>query len=159
VPFGFSTQKDISGEKNKTTFHPMFTVNGVFNAMYGHVFLPELGVVFHRKKNDEIKKKTIFILFDVGYQVLPSIVLRYGVGTFMTRIGGDGGTIEMPNGLGTSSFAMPDESVTSYNFTFDFGFEHAFDRNYVFKFEGYLFGILKEESRKLSYSVSLNYIF
>ena len=157
VPFGFSTQKESNGDTNATTFHPMVSLNGIVTSIFGQLFVPELGLVEHLGEYDEYRKRTIFVLFDLAYVVNDSFLLRYGVGTFMTRISGDGGSVELNNGNTTQTFYRTSESITSYNTTLDFGMELAYNKNYAFKLEGYLFGLFDANSRKISYSLSLNY--
>jgi hypothetical protein len=157
VPFGFSTQKKPEGGDNKTTFHPMVSLNGVYNIPFNHVALPEFGIVFHRNNFDEVKKKTIFILWDVGWLATDKLVLRYGFGTFMTKIGGDGGNRSMPNGDSTAEFAMPDETRTSYNTTINLGMDFAVDQHYTVKAETFIFNMFSSQSRALSYALSFNY--
>ena len=157
VPFAFATQKDPDGGDNKFTFHPMFTLNTIFPFYAGHLALPEFGVVFHRNSFDGLSKKTIFILWDVGLKVTPSFLFRYGLGTFLTRIGSDGGTVDLPNGNDTLAFAKPNGSSTSWNTTINLGFDFAYDANYTVKVESYVFGMFDSEKRELSYSLSLNY--
>lgn len=156
--FGRSTQKETDGTRNTTSFHPMISFNTIIpTGFWGQIFLPEAGMVFHSSEYDGYSKKTTFLLLDLGYQIAPQILFRYGLGTFITSIKGDGGTMILNNGNSTDEFYRPSENGSSYNTTLDLGLEYAYDSNYAFRFQTYLFSGLSSEARKLSYSLSLNY--
>jgi len=157
VPFGPATQKEADGKRNTTTYHPMLGLNGIIPIMNAHLFMPEGGAVFHRNQFDEVSKKTLFLLLDFGYVCNQEFVLRYGLGSFLTKIGGDGGLIAMPNGSSTLNFAKPDHTSTSYNTTIDFGLDYGINKNYSLKLEGFIFSLLNSQSRKLSYALTFNY--
>ncbi len=157
VPFGFTTQKRPEGGNNKTTFHPMVVLSTVRPLPYEHVAMPEFGIVFHQNNFDEVSKKTIFILWDIGWRANDRFVLRYGFGTFMTKISGKGGSITLSNGDSTMAFAAPDETQTSYNTTLNLGVDVALGRHYAFKAEAFIFGMMKSTSRAISYSLAFNY--
>ncbi len=157
VPFGFSTQKDADGSRRTFSFEPYIFINGVLRAPYNHIFLPELGYVFHTsEKYDDYKKSTMFLLLDLGYMLRPNLVLRYGVGIFKTSISSDGGAVTLANGSGTSTYYRPNESKTTYNTTWNLGIEKSWTRNYATKFELYLFEPISSK-RDISYSLSLAY--
>lgn len=158
VPFGMNTQKEAEGGTNALTFHPMITVNKVFKINEQHFFVPEIGYAYHLNTGDNYDKKTIFILWDMGIRLGHGLVFHYGLGTFMTKISGDGGAVEVRNGeSGTATFYMPSETVTSYNTTVNAGLELIFDPNYAAKIESYLFSPASSDKMKISYSLSLNY--
>jgi hypothetical protein len=157
VPFGLSTQKDEQGGKNTFSFKPMVAINTVMPIpSINHVFLPEFGIVAHGSQTDEYKKSTMFFLLDVGYLLTERLLLRYGMGTFMTKISGDGAVVTLPNGSGTAEFFRPNEGETSWNTTLDLGVEYAVDANNAVRLETYLFSWLKS-ARKFSYSLSYTY--
>jgi hypothetical protein len=157
VPFGPSTQKSADGARNTFAFDPYLSLNGAFEIPFDHVFLPEVGLVFHGEGQDGYKKSTSFILLDVGYRIDQLWILRYGFGTFRTKISGDGGSVVLPNGNSTLAFARPSRSVTSLNTTFDLGIEYSANRNYAVRFQTFLFSAFNSESRKLSYALGMTY--
>lgn len=158
VPFGPSTQKDIDGSKNTLSFDPMISFNTVVPVpYYNQLFLPELGFVVHGSGADDYSKRTIFLLTDLGYRFTDKFMLRYGIGTFITTVSGDGGQTTLNNGGGTSTFYRPSESSSSWNTTLNLGGEYAIDQNFSLRFQTYMFSILSSTSRKLSYSLSLTY--
>lgn len=158
VPFGPSTQKETTGSKNTFSFDPMVSVNSIFpTPFYGQLFLPEFGLVFHGEGEDGYSKTTMLFLFDFGYEVMPSYLLRYGVGTVITRISGDGGTVQLLNGGSPDTYYQPNEASSSWNTTLNLGLEHSFMQNYALRFQTYWFSLLDAESRKGSYSINLIY--
>lgn len=157
VPFGLSTQKTEDGGKNTFSFKPMIGVNMVMPIPnMSHVFLPEFGIVPQGKEYDDYKKNTLYFLLDIGYLITDRFLLRYGIGTFMTKISGDGAAVSMPNGSGTATFYRPNEGETSWNTTLDLGFEFALDANNALRMETYMFSWLSS-ARKFSYSLSYAY--
>lgn len=156
-PFGPTTQKAADGDTNAFSFHPMMVLNGAYPLFSGHLFTPQMGLVLHRNKFDENEKKTVFILMDVAYIWHPKFILRYGIGSFLTKVGGNGGTILLDNGNDTTAFAKPDHTVTSYNTTLNFGFEFAVNRNYAIQTEAFAFSLFDSRARAVSYLLSVNY--
>lgn len=157
VPFGTSTQKDVDGSRRTLSFEPYIFVNTVLRAPFNHIFLPELGYVFHTSERyDEYKKSTMFLLLDLGYMLRSNLVLRYGIGIFKTSISSDGAAVTLANGTGTSTFYRPSESKTTYNTTWNLGIENSWNKNYATRFELYLFEALSSK-RDISYSISFAY--
>lgn len=157
TPFAWSTQEDEAGKTNTTTFFPMVSVNTFYPIGYQHYFVPEFGFVYHNKNFDHSKKYTFLVLCDVAWPVFSRLVLRYGVGGVWTYISGDGGNISLSNGDSAISFAVPDESSTSFNATLDFGLDFALDSHYTLRGEFFLFGMFSGTSRQYSYLFSVNY--
>lgn len=154
VPFGLSTQKDEDGGNNALSFKPMIGVNTVMPIQgFNHVFLPEIGIIPQGKEADEYKKSTLYFLLDVGYLLSSKLVLRYGIGTFLTKISGDGQPLELPNGTETSTFYRPKEGETSWNTTLNLGLEMAITPESAVRLESYMFSWLSS-ARKFSYSLS-----
>ena len=158
VPFGPATQKETTGSRNTFSFSPMVGVNTVFpTPFYGQLFMPELAFVFHSEDQDGYSKTTTLFLFDFGHQFSPSLVFRYGLGTALTRISGEGGTVTLLNGSSPDTYYQPNESSTSWNTTVNLGLENAFDANYALRFQTYWFSLFDGEARKASYSLNLVY--
>lgn len=158
VPFGPSTQKEVTGSRNTFSFDPMIGVNTIFpTPFYGQLFLPEFAMVFHGSGTDGYSKRTMAFLFDFGFAYTDKLIFRYGIGTFLTSISGNGGTTTLPNGSSTRDYTLPGESKTSYNTTLNLGIESSVDTNYAFRFQTYLFSLLDGEARKFSYSINVIY--
>lgn len=156
VPFGSATQKDKDGEDNKTTLHPMIILNVSDQLEGSHLAYGDIGYVYHRS-TDNYSKKTMFFLFDIGYMLVDSFIIRYGIGSFWTRISGDGGPVTVRNGSGYATAYMPKDPITSYNTSINLGMEFVPNSKYSLNFETYTFGILSSEKRHISYALSFRY--
>ena len=155
--FPFTTQKETDGGRNTFSFNQMIGLNTVMPIPgIAHVFLPEFGFVIHGRETDDYKKTTMYFLTDVGFLMTERLILRYGFGTFLTKISGDGKTLTLPNGDSTAPAYQPKEGETSWNTTLDLGIEFAFNAHNALRFQTYLFSFLSS-ARQLSYS--LNYSF
>jgi hypothetical protein len=84
------------------------------------------------------------------------IKLRYGLSTFMTKIGGDGGTVQLNNGAGTSTFYVPSETKTTYMTTLDLGGEFALPL-VALRLDLQMMGFASSDKRNLSYMLSVNF--
>ncbi len=158
VPFGPSTQKDVTGSTNTFSFSPMVSVNTIIpTPFYQQLFLPELAMVFHSEDQDGYSKRTTLFLLDFGHLLTSDLIFRYGVGTALTRISGEGGTVVLNNGSSTSTYYQPDESSTSWNTTINLGIEGQVIPNYSMRFQTYWFSVFNSEARKASYSLNLVY--
>lgn len=157
VPFGFSTQKKAEGGTDPFGFEPMVALNASVKLGGNHFFLPELGYVKHSSLHDGYTKSTIFLLYDFGYLLGTRMMIRYGIGNFITRISGKGQEIEQRNGSNTAIYYAPPSAVTSHNATLNLGGEFGLSSHFAIKAEGYLFSFLSSVKRDLSYSLSLNY--
>jgi len=156
VPFGLSTQTSADGGANTFGFDPVVSINHIIPMFWGELFMPEFGLVLNGEGKDGYDKKTLFFLLDFGHRFTSGLVGRYGLGTFMTKISGDGGAVELNNGTSTATFYRPSKSVTSWNTTLNGGLEWAFDANYAMRFELFMFDFLAS-TRKFSYILNLTY--
>ena len=158
VPFGPSTQKDVSGSSNKFSFDPMIGINTKMNTgFYNQIFLPEFDVVFHTGERDGYSKKTYLITADFGYMLDPRFMLRYGTSAIITQVSGDGNVVYLNNGNEVDAFYQPNESRSSWNQTLNLGMDGIIDAHYSLRFETYIFSLFNSDARKISYSLSLVY--
>lgn len=157
VPFGPSTQSDSTGGRNTFSMDPAVGVNTIVAAPFIQLFLPEFGLVFHGDGKDGYSKQTMFFLLDAGYEIIPKGLIRYGLGTFITKIKGEGGVVYLNNGNGTDPFYKPSKSVSTWNTALDLGFEYAFLPQYAVRFETFLFSPFSSTARQLSYILNLTY--
>ena len=152
-----ASQKNSDGSKNTFTLKPMVALDAVWNLSGRNFFMPELGYVYHGEGIDGYKKHTTFLLLDLGYLLTGRFLLRYGLGTFLTSISGDGGAVVLNNGSGTATFYRPGETSTSYNTAMDLGAELGITKNFALQLETYLMEILSKDKRSVTYSLGLNY--
>ncbi|MBT3584078.1 MAG: hypothetical protein HN509_04170 [Halobacteriovoraceae bacterium] len=160
VPFGLATQSTHTGDRNTLNAVPTIAVNAAIPFNYfifsNHVILPEIGRAFHGTKQDGYEKNTTYFLLDLGWLVYPSVVLRYGFGTFVTQIKGKGGVQTLGNGSSFRDFEQASRSSKSWNSTINGGIEFSFMSNYAARFETFIFSPISG-ARNLSYIFSMNY--
>ena len=160
VPFGPSTQKDVSGSKNTFSLDPMIGVNTAFNSgFYDQLFMPEVAIAFNGSETEGYSKYTYLFLADFGYVINSQFIIRYGLGSVITHITGDWGTMTLNNGSSTSEYYLPDQSAFSWNTTVNLGVQALLDKEFSFRFETFLFSPFNNESRKMSYALSLLYYY
>lgn len=156
VPYYRSAQTSAEKEKQSVAFNPYVSVHSIIPVGASQSFMPEFGMVFHRKELS-YTKNTIFALFHLGYEPVPKTYLRYGLGFFATRISGDGGLTQRNNGGDTSNFGLAGDAEMSYNFTVDFGVENFLGPQISVRAETYIYAIMSSVQRQYSYAVSINY--
>lgn len=158
VPTANRYQDAADGSRDAFQINPYFAVNHYFKVFENHFFTPELGMAFHSGTEDEYSKRTTVILWHAGWRFTERLVLRYGMGTFWTRISGDGEEVELPNGTSTATFYAPTESSTSYNSTLDLGIEFVSAPNTTLRFDFFFVQPFKSNERALSYLLSMVYV-
>ena len=162
VPFGRSTQKEVDGSKNTLSFDPTVSFYRAFpfRTSFSHFILPELGFIFHGKNEyEDYSKRTSYLLLDLGFSFAPQWIFRYGLGTFITRIEGEGGNVTLGNGASVQRFYRPKQTTSSWNTTLNGGVEALWLLRWVPRFEFFLFSPLSRTARKVSYLLSLSYLF
>lgn len=157
IPYAFKAQNDMSGSSQKFDINPFVSVAGTYRLARSHFFLPELGYIHHTDRADNTSVSTLFLLYNFGFHFAGPVMVRYGLGTFITRISGDGGEVRLGDGEGTSTFYTPDESVRTYYSTANLGLEYRFSSDWAGRFEGHVMGPMSSEKRKFSYTLSASY--
>lgn len=157
VPYGPSTQKEEDGATNSLKLHPGISVSYIYPFSGANLFMPELGYVKHSTEGSTYDKSTIYLLYDFGFRFSPKLALRYGLGTFITKISSDGAAITLNNGASTAVFYKPNESVSSYNTTVNIGVELLLAPNIGSRIEVFVSEILSSEKRKASYFLEFIY--
>ncbi len=126
--------QDTNGKVLEKNFSPSIGIGynfDLFNTGFG--FSPQFGYI-HTKitANDSYGKQkshSLFLHWDFLYtpEFFPNMSIRFGIGNFIKKISGEGGTVEIPNGSGTDMAIRPDETRTSYSSTFNLGADLNFD--------------------------------
>lgn len=147
----------MDGDSVVFEVNPFVSVSTVYAFRRNHFILPEIGLVHHTGQADNSRVRTFFILYHLGYRFSQNMMLRYGIGTFATRISGKGGTVSLRDGDQQRDFAVPDTSQTTYTSTFNLGSEYRVNSNWAIKFDGLLMGALDSDKRNLSYMLSTAY--
>ncbi len=108
---------------------------------------------------DYISKKVFYFNFHAGYSLSEEFDLRLGTGMTLTTISGDGGTTELQNGVGTTSFIIPDQSTTARNITFNIAGLYHFHPEYSVKLELLVFNLINSRNRTFNYALTARYHF
>lgn len=120
---------------------------------------PQLGFLFPEKGRDPlIKKWHYYLISDLGFQI-HRFVIRAGVGLYMTRISGSGGTQDLPNGSSTTSFFMPSKSTTARNLIANVGAHFLIHRLWSGSLAVHAFNLEDSTDRAFSYSFAFHYHF
>ena len=171
------TLKDTQDSNGKVDDKPYSPTVGfgynfrLFDSEYG--FSPMLGYIHTTQTaNDSFgdqKIHSIFMNWDfITVSSLSShLVYRFGIGNFIKRTSGKGGTVEIPNGAGTATARRPGKTVTSYSSTFNFGLDFKFDlgmsdsfiEDLGLRFELYTFRPLSNENRNYAFNLGLLLFF
>lgn len=161
TPFFGTYQKDLDGSsENLFSLNPYITLNEQFRMVGSHLFVPEFGFVLPDSSTDSgdaSKRSMIFILWNFAWEMFPNFNLKYGVGTFWTRISGDGGQITTPNGTGTTTAFLPNDSVKSYNSTINLGLEVKLRPRLSGKLEIYTWEPFDSDGRRFNIALGANY--
>lgn len=139
----------------------------LFESRYG--FSPQIGYIHNKEvANDSFgdqKVHTFFLNWDFLYvpEFSDQFAFRFGIGNFIKRISGEGGTVEIPNGGGTDLARRPSKTVTSYSSTFNFGADYNFNvgpfGDYIsdlgLRFELFTFRPLSQENRNYAFNLGV----
>lgn len=150
-------QTDDNGSTNTCEFNPYVAGSIDFSVKPQFVLSPEIGLSMPKHGRDEnINKMTFFLLANTKYK-FSMFHLISGLGFFYTRISGNGGTEDLNNGLGISSFPLPDSTVYSRNFILNLGVGMDFSKEWSADVHTYVFNLLKSEDR--AFSIAINGTF
>ncbi|MGK0367531.1 MAG: hypothetical protein ACI9QD_000668 [Thermoproteota archaeon] len=155
--FYHELQIDGNGSDNGVEFNPTIFLGIAAKTKLNLIVKPELILVLPQERGFGDLYKTTFILrSDIGKVIFKNFYLMVGSSLIVTNYYGSGGETMLNNASSTSPFYIPDQPSTSYNNTFDYGFEYQI-KNYSFKFQVLNFQIFNSERKMSSYLVSLNY--
>lgn len=151
-------QTDTSGGTRKFEFAPTLGAGLIVPMSNPSLkFLPEFNWVLPRSAGSSRIIKNLFMLrADLGYEALDWLRLRVGTGLMWLNQHGRGGSAQVNNGNGTSTFYYPDENRSSLNNTLDLGAEALFD-SWSVRFQTYTYSVFIKERRQISYTLFLSY--
>lgn len=158
VPTAGRYQNEVDGSRQYLQINPYISVTNYWRLFGEHFLAPELGMAFHTGTEDEYSKRTTVILWHAAWRFNDRLLLRYGLGTFWTRISGDGEEVVMPNGNSTATFYAPTESATSYNSTLDIGIEYVVGQQWGARADFFILQPFSSERRGVSYLLSMVFI-
>jgi hypothetical protein len=120
----------------------------------------DLGALWPGGTDDAfITKRVFYANFHTGLNINEEFSFRLGGGLTFTNISGEGGTVELQNGTGTTSFIIPDQSSTARNVTFNIAGLYHFDSEYSVKLETFVFNIINSRNRTFNYALTARYHF
>ena len=152
-------QTDEEGSKNICQFTPYLASSYDYALTTDFILSPELGFSVPKSGRDEhIKKMNLFILTN-GIYKLSNIHLIAGLGLFFTRISSTGGTEELNNGTGTSSFPLPDSTIFTRNFILNLGLGMDINKDWSADLHSFVFNLLTSEDRAFSLAINGTYHF
>ena len=133
-----------------------------------HFLRPEVGVIFESSEmDDEYFRGTTYLLYNLAWEFEKNTFLRYGLGTFIERVGGVGGSKLQNNGSSYATFYRPMSSVYSYTNSINLGIEYELtyrglpleSTKYrpLIRFESYTFSPLN--SKRRAFGISVNMLF
>lgn len=154
VPSFGRYQDEVDGSTDHFQFNPYFSLTNYYPLFNEYFLAPEIGMAFHTGTEDEYSKRTIVLLWHGAYRFSERLLFRFGVGTFWTKISGDGEEVVI-NG---STFYAPTTSSTSYTSSLDFGVEHVMSPNWGARFDLMLQRAFSGDRRTFSYLLSMVYV-
>ena len=159
VPTTNRYQNEPDGSRDFFQLNPYFSITHYFQIFTDHFLAPELGMAFHSNTEEEYSKRTTIILWHAAWRINDRTLLRYGVGTFWTRISGDGEEVTLPNGAnGSATFYAPTESATAYNSSLDIGVEFITGPNWGARADVFVLQPFDKDQRAVSYILSMVYV-
>lgn len=150
------SQGDEEGNRDTFSFHPKLSISSILPLSSGQYFSPELGLIKYVGLDDEYSKITFFSHANLVYKSNHTLLYKYGVGIFATKISGEGGEITIRNGDDYAIAYRPDESISTYMASLNFSVEYPMPF-YSFGLETYLFSPFSSLERSLSYSLTFTY--
>jgi hypothetical protein len=151
-------QTDLQGGHGWISINPTILFNHHLYFWGDLAFAPEAGYAFHRRLESGYHKDTAFLVYDLAWNIGDSgSLLRAGLATFYTRIGGPGGTSDRMNGDETVSFYLADATATSIDGALNLGFEQRIGPHYSVKAEAFC-RRFTNSNRTWASLISVNYL-
>lgn len=156
--FKHTTDKTASLSKLGTNYTLPLQVQTRLSIM-DRAFAPRLLYTLISKESKDKGSTSSILLASLPWvhSVGPDLDFSAGLGYMSRSIKGKGGTTELGNGAGTSTFGLPAQTRTSSNFHLESGIHYRSDP-YVLSLEAMLVSAFSER-RSLSILLTLNYRF
>lgn len=134
-----------------------------------HFFRPEGGVIFESSEmDDEYSRNTTYLLYNLAWEFRKNTFLRYGLGTFIDEVGGEGGSKLQNNGSSYAKFYRPMSTFYSYTSSINLGIEYELtyrglpmeSKRYrpLVRFETFTFSPLNPKRRAFGFSVNMLFL-
>ena len=156
VPNSFKAQSNKEGSSTIIALNPFISLDYKIPFSATNIFNPEVGFVYHLDVYDKTSKQTIFLLYNMEYNLSNTFILRYGFGTFMTSISGKGEAVTLNNGATTTDFYTPNGAKSSYTSSLNLGLKLNFIQNWPLRLDTHIMRFASSR-RSVSYLLSLNY--
>lgn len=148
-----NVQNDASGGLRKFDVAPTLGLGFHIPMDSGLVFLPEFNWVLPRSsENSKIIKNLMMFRADFGYDAVDWLRLRVGSSIMLLNQHARGGSTQVNNGNGQSTFYYPDENRSSLNNTLDVGGEVLFG-SFSIRLQTYIYSVFLEDRRQISYTL------
>ena len=152
-------QTDNFGSTNLCALNPYLSSSMDYDINESLVFAPEIGFSIPKNgREDHINKMSLFALSNAKIK-LSMFHFIGGMGFFITRISGSGGTEDLKNGNSTVSFPIPDSTFYSRNFIINLGFGVDFNKFWSADAHTYIFNLISNEDRAFSIALNGTYHF
>lgn len=150
-------QTDEDGSTNICSFNPYIASSLDFEMKKSFLISPEIGITMPRSgRENGISKMSLFTLANIKY-LTTSYHFIGGLGLFFTRISGNGGSADLNNGTGVTSFPMPDSAVYTRNFIINLGAGTDFNKEWGADIHTYIFNALTSIDR--AFSIAINGVY
>lgn len=154
-----SIQTNSSGETNRFELDPLIAVSTHFMLTPHWYLAPEIAYVLPRSAEERITKHLVMFRLDGMWKPWKEwLNIRLGTSMMVNHMTADGGTREINNGNGTSTFFVPAETRTSVNNTLDFGLEGVY-KNVSLRSQAYVYSLTRSDRRQWSYVLSFTFYF
>lgn len=158
VPFFNQVQTNNSGQTKKFEINPHLGIGTQIQMSGEHYFLPEFGFTYFLNNAENTKRDMIHLQYDFGYILNSQTILRYGLTNHWYRLHGEGGSVKLRNGNGSTEFPSPDKTVITYFTSLDLGMEYILsNRSYGVRFDFQILSFQELENRSYNYLLTFNF--
>tara|TARA_Y100000590_G_scaffold448783_1_gene585960 strand:+ start:110 stop:676 length:567 start_codon:yes stop_codon:yes gene_type:complete len=158
VPYFNQVQTNNSGQTRKFELNPHIGIGTQIQMSAQHFFIPEFGFTYFLNNAENTKRDIIHLNYDFGYILNSNTILRYGLSNHWYRLHGQGGSVKLRNGTGSTEFPSPDKTVVTYYTTLDLGMEYIFpSRTYGLRFDFHVLSFQELENRSYNYLLTFNF--
>jgi hypothetical protein len=158
VPYFNKVQTNNSGDTKKFELNPYIGIGDQLKLSGPHFFMPELGYTYFTETAKNTEKDIIHLNYNFLYILTKSFALRYGLSNNWYRLKGQGGSVRLSNGTGSTNFPSPDKTVTTYYTTLNIGGEYIFgNRKFGLRFDYQTMSFQELENRAFNYLLTINF--
>lgn len=153
-----SAQSGKDGGRKKLELAPTLLIAGNIHLWAEQYLTPRFAYSTYFNEHDSTSKSNILLSYHMSTKFHETFMLHYGFSTFITKIGGKGGTVDLPNGDSTATFYVPEESRRTYTSSLDVGGEFLSNQHWSVRGDLMISRFLSDR-RKLNYLLTGNFYF